>query len=196
MNICVDIDGTVTEPYYWLRRANEYFQRSVNPEDITVYQIHQIMGIEQEEYDRFYKAYGKLIHKEAKIRIGAKDIINQLAREHQIHFVSARPESMREITEEWLDRYKIKSDSIALLGDPNKVWKARQLASDYFIEDSYDNALMLANEGFEVLLIDCSYNKGALPINVTRVRNWFDIPKIVRRREKEEPITAAAYAMA
>lgn len=196
MNICVDIDGTVTEPYYWVSRANEYFHKSITPKDITTYKIHEILGIEQDAFDRFYKTYGKLIHKEAKIRLGARKIINQLSNDHQIHFVSARPESMRDITLEWLDRYQIKSDSIALLGDPNKIWKARQLASDFFIEDSYDNARVLADAGFEVILIDCSYNRGDLPDNVTRAKNWSDVRKIIRRRENEEPVKAAAYVTA
>lgn len=27
LNICIDIDGTITEPYYWLEISNKYFKK-------------------------------------------------------------------------------------------------------------------------------------------------------------------------
>ena len=184
MNLCIDIDGTITEPYYWIRRANEFFRKNVTPEDVNVYEINEILGVEREKYELFYSIYGRLIHTEARIRIGARDVLGKLARKHRVHLVSARPEKMRDVTEEWLKRYQIESSTLALLGDPNKIWKARQLECDCFIEDSYANAIQLAQAGFEVLLLDCSYNKGALPSDVTRVKNWFQIFSIIRKKEE------------
>lgn len=175
MNLCIDIDGTITDPYYWLERANEYFHKNVRPADVTQYEIHKALGIEAGEFRDFYYHYGALLHKESKIRFGVKELLPLFHQQHQVHFVSAREEKMRDVTMEWLAHYKIPADTVSLLGDSNKVWKARQLKSDLFIEDSYENALMLSQAGFEVLLIDCNYNKGPLPANVRRVRNWFEI---------------------
>ena len=184
LNLCIDIDGTVTEPYYWLARANRYFGRELKPEDITVYEIHKALGIDQDDYDEFYELYGKLLHKEAEARFGASETIRDLYRRHSIHFVTAREEKLRDTSIEWLERHKMPMDSICLLGHPNKVEKAKELKSDLFIEDSYSNALQLAKAGFEVLLIDCSYNKGPLPQNVTRVKNWFEIAEIAEARSE------------
>jgi uncharacterized HAD superfamily protein len=69
-------------------------------------------------------------------------------------------------------------DTIWHLGSHYKAAKARELNSDLFIEDCYSNAIQLSKAGFEVLLIDCTYNKGPLPENVTRVKNWTEIAKI------------------
>lgn len=186
MNLCIDIDGTITEPYYWLRRANEYFHTNVRPEDVLHYEMHKVLGIRREEFQQFYSRYGRLVHKESNIRYGAKEQLNRLHQNHLIHFVTAREESMRDITEEWLKDHHIPADTISLLGNPDKVWKARQLQSDYFIEDSYDNAISLAQAGFDVLLIDCTYNKGPLPDKVKRVRNWYEIVRMI----DNEPATA------
>jgi uncharacterized protein len=127
MNICIDIDGTITEPYYWLTRANEYFKTKIQPKDVTTYEIHKVLGIEECAFRQFYHSYGKLLHKESKIRFGAKQIINKLQQNHKIHIVSAREEKLKDVTLEWLNNNQIAMDSIALLGDPNKIWKARQL---------------------------------------------------------------------
>ena len=185
LNLCIDIDGTVTEPYYWLERANRYFDRQLRPEEITAYEIHRMLEVGEDDYSEFYELYGKLLHRESKARLGASEAIQNLYRRHHIHFVTAREERMRETSIEWLTRHQMPMDSIALLGSHYKVEKARELKADFFIEDCYGNALQLAKAGFEVLLIDCTYNKGPLPRNVTRVKNWFEISRIIEAKEKD-----------
>jgi uncharacterized HAD superfamily protein len=122
------------------------------------------------------------MHKEAIIRDGVKDVINKWYDKYMIHFITAREERMREVTLEWLDNNQIPMDSIALLGNTNKVQQAQIAGCDIFIEDRYENAIQLAEAGYDVLLIDCGYNKGELPKNVTRVRNWIQIDKIIENR--------------
>lgn len=182
LNICIDIDGTVTEPYYWLDRANRYFDRQLKPEDIIGYEIYRMLDVEEGDYNEFYGLYGKLLHKESRARFGASDVIKTLYQWHNIHFVTAREEKMRDTSIEWLDRHQMPMDTISLLGSHYKVEKARELGADLFIEDCYSNAIQLAQAGFDVLLIDCSYNRGPLPQNATRVRNWFEIIKIAERK--------------
>ena len=181
-NICIDIDGTITEPNDWLPFANYYFKKELKSKDITIYEIYQLLGIEEEEYNRFYDQYGEEMHREARIRNGVKDVINKWYDQYMIHFITAREERMRAVTLEWLDNNQIPMDSIALLGNTNKVQQAKITGCDIFIEDKYENAIQLAQAGFEVLLIDCGYNKGELPANVTRVRNWAQIENIIENR--------------
>jgi uncharacterized HAD superfamily protein len=179
LNLCIDIDGTVTDAYYWLKRANGYFNKNVTPEDVIYYEIHRVMGIEDHEHQRFYDLLCELLHWEAEIRPGAQVVINRLFHQHHVHFVTAREERMRKVSLDWFEKYKIPMDSISLLGSHNKVKKAAELDCDLFIEDRYDNAVQLAQAGYDVLLIDCNYNRGLLPDNVTRVSNWNQIEAII-----------------
>jgi uncharacterized HAD superfamily protein len=182
LNLCIDIDGTITEPYYWLARANQYFNKQLKPGDITIYDIHKLLGVEADEYSYFYSLYGEQLHREARIRSGAEEIINKLFDYHTVHLVTAREEKMRKVTMEWLSRHRIPMDSIALLGSNDKADRAKALGCDIFIEDRYENAMQLSQAGFKVLLMDCHYNRGALPSNVTRVRTWPQIGKIIENR--------------
>lgn len=184
LNLCIDIDGTVTEPYYWLERANRYFDRQLKPEDINAYEIHRMLDVDEGDYNEFYDLYGKLLHRESKARLGAIEAIQSLYQQHMIHFVTAREEKMRDTSIEWLVRHQMPMDSISLLGSHYKVERAKELESDLFIEDCYSNALQLAQAGFDVLLIDCTYNRGPLPQNVTRVKNWSEIVKIADRKAR------------
>ena len=193
LNLCIDIDGTITEPFYWLSRANQHFKTDVKPNDVTSYDIPKILGVDCEDYNKFYDSFGEQLHRESDIRNGAPETINKLYdMYHNIHFVTAREEKMKNVSVEWLNKFNFPMDSITLLGQPNKVEKATELKSDFFIEDSYDNAVQLANAGFEVLLIDCNYNKGIVPKNVTRVKNWYQISRIIENRALQKTKLAIA----
>lgn len=180
LNIGIDIDGTVTAPCDWLHKANLFFGRDVKPKDVNRYEIDKVMGVTKEEYDEFYTLYGEEIHSDAPARLGAREALNSLHGTHSLHFITAREEKMRNVSIGWLSRHKIPMDSITLLGHSNKAPQAKALGCGLFVEDSYDNAVTLAKEGIGVLLLDCSYNKGALPKNVRRVHNWFEIRQIIK----------------
>jgi uncharacterized protein len=186
LSLCFDIDGTLTDPYYWLPRANKFFGRNIRPEDVTRYKNHEALGVEEKEYDEFYSVYGPILHNEAEIRSGVHEVINELYKTHYIHFVTAREEKMEFVSIDWLNKHQIPLDTISLLGSHDKVQMARDLEADFFIEDSYDNALQLAGAGFDVLLIDCSYNQGPVPSNITRVYDWHQIKKIIVQQSEKE----------
>ncbi len=92
LNICVDIDGTMTEPYYWLKTANEWFNTSVAPEDVTEYDIHRVLNINSSDYLNFYNAVGEDLHRDAKPRPHASQVLQALAKHHNIYYVTAREE--------------------------------------------------------------------------------------------------------
>ena len=55
LNIGVDIDGTLTEPFYWLRRANEYFGTSVREDRIIHYDYHEALGVSRQRIGRLIR---------------------------------------------------------------------------------------------------------------------------------------------
>lgn len=186
LNIGVDIDGTVTDPYYWLHDANKYFNRQVGVKDITCYEIQKVMKIDESAYDEFYDKFGESMHWKSVVQPGAKDVISKLSFLHRIHFVTAREKIMQEVSLDWLRKESIPLDSITLLGDHHKVNTAISLKCDWFIEDSLSNALELSDAGFHVLLLDCNYNKAVLPSNVMRVSNWYQIENIIHRYNRNK----------
>ncbi|WP_352420426.1 hypothetical protein [Proteiniborus sp.] len=175
LNLCIDIDGTITEPFYWLEKANEYFGTDIKPFEVTSYEIDQVLKIPREDYLNFYKIHGEEMHSNAEIREGAGQILQKLGKQHEIFYVSAREHSLEKTTKEWFYRHNLPKGKLYLLGTHYKVDKARELNCDIFIEDRYENAIQLADKGFEVLLIDCFYNQGLLTEGVTRIFNWRDI---------------------
>lgn len=179
LNICIDVDGTITDAYYWLDLCNEYFNKSVTEEEVTEYFIHKVLGVPAEEYIEFYEKFKFRIHSEQKIRQDAKVFIKRLYMLHNIYFVTAREKSLTILTHSYLRKNKIPYDDLFVLGSHYKVDIARNLSCDVFIEDNYDNAIQLSSAGFKVLLIDTNYNKQPLTENITRVYGWNEIYEII-----------------
>ena len=175
LNICIDIDGTITDAYYWLNITNKYFNKNITQDEVTKYYIHEIMGVSLKEYDEFYQQNKFEIHSEQILREDVQIVIKGLSELHNIYFVTAREKELTMFTHSYLKRNNIAYDELFVLGSHYKVDKARELECNVFIEDNYDNAVQLSNAGFKVLLIDTNYNREPLNGNIVRVYNWKEI---------------------
>lgn len=185
MNICIDIDGTITDPYYFLELSNRYFNKNITPEQVTQYALDKIYGVNEEEFDVFYKKYKFQLHENQAIRSDAKEFLDKLGSEHNLYFISARDKSMKMLTIEYLQTHRIPYDAIYLLGSHYKLEKAKELNCDFFIEDSYENAVYLAENGFTVVLLDTHYNRKPLMQNMFRVQNWEEAYSIIMEISQE-----------
>lgn len=183
LNICIDIDGTITDPYTWIDIANNHFNKNITEKDVVEYEIHKVLNIPREEYLKFYDKFGERMHSNAKLRQNAKEYLLKLNDQHNIYYVTAREEKMRKATEQWLGINNLPKGELYMLGSHYKVEKARELKCDIFIEDRYENGVDISLDGFEVLLIDCNYNRYPLLSRMTRVFNWNEIYKYITNYE-------------
>jgi len=181
LNICIDIDGTITDAYYWLNITNKYFNKNITEKQITKYYIHEVMGIKQSEYEEFYDKNKIQIHSEQKLREDVQIVIKRLSLMHNIFFVTAREKSLTMLTHSYLRKNRIPYDDLFVLGSHYKVDKAKELECNVFIEDNYDNAMQLSKEGFKVLLLDANYNRLPLNENIVRVYSWKEIYSIINK---------------
>jgi uncharacterized protein len=179
----------VTGAYDWLAEANRYFGKNVASKDVTRYEIHKVMGVKPDEYTDFYGLRGEKVHWESEIRPGVQEVIERLSGQSNIHFVTARQKTMRDVSSEWLRKYNIPYNTITLLGHSHKVPSAKTLKCDWFIEDSLSNAQELSQAGFNVLLVDCNYNKGILNPNIKRVGDWHQIEEIIQNAKYQSRLS-------
>ena len=187
LNICIDIDGTITDPYYWLSYANNYFNSNISESQITSYDISKVLNVDRNDYLEFYEKYKFEIHTKQALRDDVKDALEMLHKFNNLYFVTARDKSLELLTYLYLLDHEIPFDEVFILGTHNKVPKAKDLNCDIFIEDSYDNAIELSNSGFKVILLDTNYNRLPLNHNIIRAHNWMEISQIITEisREKE-----------
>lgn len=182
LSICVDIDGTITDPFYWVDGVNQHFKKTIKPEDVTTYGIPKSHNISEEEFLEYYKKHGAKMHLNARIREGAAYYLQALHDAHDIFYVTARLSQMNEVTESWFNKYDVPFKEIFYLGSHDKLNKAHELNCDIFIEDRLENALQLSEAGIEVYLVNCPYNQFELNEKITRVHTWEEIYNEVNKR--------------
>lgn len=175
LNLCIDIDGTITDAYYWLDLANDYFGTNIKPFQVTSYEIHKVLNISDEDYLKFYGKFGEQMHANQDIRDNADLILWNLNQKYNVFYVTARDKRMEAVTKSWFKEKNLPEGQLHMLGSHYKVDKAKELDCNIFIEDRYENAIQLAKAGYEVLLIDCYYNRLPLIPGITRVYDWAEI---------------------
>lgn len=184
LNIGIDIDGTVTDPYFWLSHANRHFNKQVTQKDVTCYEIHKVLGVDEQAYREYYDRCGAELHRNADIRLGVKEVLGRLKHMHRLHFITARNKTLEDVSIEWLERHELPYDTIIHTGSHHKADCAKELKCDLFIEDCLNTALELSEAGIEVLLLNCNYNKAPLDKHIIRVNDWFQIERIIEIKSK------------
>ncbi|QNO14019.1 hypothetical protein HYG86_04130 [Alkalicella caledoniensis] len=183
LNICIDIDGTLTEPFFLLDRANKHFEKNIKPEDVDSYEIHQLYGVEFKDFFEFYISVANEVLIDVDPRERVREVLLEIDGKHNIHYVTAREDFLTDVTQRWFEKYKLPSGKLHILGSHYKVKTAEQVKCDLFIEDRYNNAIELAEAGFKVLLIDCVYNRKPLIPGITRVNNWEEVNEMIKELE-------------
>lgn len=104
-------------------------------------------------------------------------VINTLARDHEVHIVTHRPEGAEATTREWLERWAIKHDSLTFSEDKTVV------PVDVFLDDKPENVRALLAAGVDALLFDRRWNRGANAQGLRRVSGWPAFRDYVRALE-------------
>ncbi len=180
INLCVDIDSTITNPDYWVDYANNHFNTNYEYDDDTVEMYFKDNNFDYKKFDKFYHEYAEKMHETADIRPKAKENIEKLEKFCNIHYVTARESHIEPITIEWLKKHKVYFNTHHL-GSFKKTGKAKELKCDIFIEDNLETSKELAAEGIKVILIDTGFNRYEEPENIVRVYNWDDIYEEIKK---------------
>lgn len=179
LNICIDIDGTVTSPYHFIPYLNELYNKNITELECNTYDWEVLYGIDMETMLNEFHSNYLHSYEEAVVINDAKEIVAKLKNNHKLYFVTARNEKLTDITTKWLHSNGFEEIDVYLLGSDYKIKKAKELECHIFIEDNPSNAMQLANEGMMVLLIDTNYNKEVEHKNITRVNSWIEIERII-----------------
>lgn len=175
LNICIDIDGTITDPYHFIPYLNELYNKNITNEECNTIDWQELYGIDMETMLKEFHEKYMHSYDEAVVIEEARDVIKLLKENHNLNFVTARSAHLKDITRNWLDKNDLNEIEVYLLGSDYKIEKAKELECHIFIEDNPSNALQLANEGMHVLLIDTNYNKEINHEKIKRVTTWAEI---------------------
>jgi uncharacterized HAD superfamily protein len=178
--IGVDLDETVGDTSEVMAQImQEKFGFTFSKEDLKQGRYHHHLpiteGQEFEAFDLFHESRCANV----KIFDGAKDGLIRLSEIGEVWFITARPESCRDITSLWAKFEELSHTELHHEYDKT-IFKGR---IDVMVEDSESNAYKMAEVGIPVILIDRPWNRylddHAL---IKRVYNWKQIVQEVENR--------------
>jgi hypothetical protein len=153
-----DIDGVLTDDSnIWREKLSEYTGKELEIEKKS-YNFAEAFGIEEETLKEFFVEKGKEVYREVKPQKEMIKLLNKLKEDgFEIHLITARPE--KEVTIEWLNKYKVPHDSINFKKKKGNLVKQKNIK--LFIEDSEKNAKEIAEKNIPVVLVDKYHNQKA-----------------------------------
>jgi uncharacterized protein len=176
----IDIDGTVTDPATFIPHLNEHFNKNLTLEDIVDYYLTKALEITEKEFWTWMQKHESMLYRKSIPAENAKKILNKWTNHYELYYISARPDHLFHITQDWFHKLELPYDHIELLGQHNKLKAVKEHNVDLFFEDKHDNAVNIA-ETFKipVILMETPYNQMKVPENVYRAKNWLHAEHIV-----------------
>ena len=187
MQIGIDLDGTVTDPKSCFLYMNDSLGYAIDYQQATEYELHTYTNMSQHEFWKFMVEHGheEAIYRSSLPHTEVNDVLWNMRQYHHLHYVTARSEAVRSVTEEWIQRHALPLDSLVMTGSHDKVGVVKDLSLDLFMEDRYENAVSIHEEtSIPVLLFDAPYNRKPLPDGVRRISSWKEAHHHVNQLEQ------------
>ncbi len=128
----------------------------------------------------------KWVYRKAKPYRGAAKVLRALAASGcELVYISARPELLRSVTEQWLKRHGFPTAEMVLEQSKAQVIRERQI--QLMFEDAPHEVQSLMGVT-ELIVLDRPYNRN---IDVCRAENWLSVPGLLRAMKGEKRRLAA-----
>lgn len=188
MKIAIDIDDVLADflptlLLFYNKRHGANYEKN----HFTSYHLWETWGGTREEaIDKVFEFYDTEEFKHTPVITGAQQVVNKLKQQHELVIVTARPEAIREKTESWITTHFPNTFSSVHIANrfsksgpqTTKAELCEKYGADMLIDDSLDYALECVAPHRKILLFNNPWNQHEeLPIGITRVHSWEEIPR-------------------
>lgn len=178
----IDIDGTVTSPASMIPFINNDFQLNLKLEDITKYDLTDVLDVPEDELNQWWINNERLIYENSPISSHAHQVLTEWMSHFDLYYISARSKHLLDVTKKWFEKHRLPYHHIELIGSHDKVEVAKKFNVDLFFEDKHDNAVMIHEYcNIPVLLFNTPYNQDPVPDGVIRVNSWLEARDWVKK---------------
>jgi uncharacterized HAD superfamily protein len=199
MKIGIDLDDTLADTMPAVLKFHNEVYNSGLSEDVASYSDYNDSWPfgHEENLKRFYEFFDHDLHHNAKPAQGAVAAIKELAKNHKLYIITARPADVREQTARWVEKnfpgmidelYFANLWANDSLSPRQKSEICAELGAEIMIEDRFEHARDCALAGQKVFLLDRPWNQGDLPAGVKRFISWSDVPKTLLSFDKDSLI--------
>lgn len=170
---------------YFLYFHNLMYKTEMKKGEVSSYFLYEAFDIDKKEMGIRLAEFRslKLLERIEPSEGAVEGIKKLLEMGYSPHFVTARPETLKEETINWLKKYFKDMEFPVYFthreaGMPSlkKSEICKSIGAEILIDDYIENALDCAENGIKVFLMDAPWNQtGSLPANVIRVKSWKEL---------------------
>jgi len=182
--IGVDIDEVVVEFFRrYLELFNERFEKNLSFNNITQYHIWDLTDVSKKDSLKLAEEFYNSKHFDnLNLVEGVKEALSKLNGNYEIHFITSRPESLKEKTKNFLNAFF--KDFHFDLHFSGEVWGesrtkgevCKNLGIKFMVEDNAEYAYDCAKKGIKTFLLDKPWNKDYVSHrNLIKIKNWSEI---------------------
>lgn len=138
-NVLLDMDNTLTRVDVILDKMSNVFKKDIISADkLESFQLAKAFGVTEEQEKFFWENYGyEVIEKsEPNTQVIESLFKNIIKSDDKVYIITARPESQRIITENWINRFQIPHSDLILTGNHSKIQHIENLMLDTIIDDN------------------------------------------------------------
>ncbi|MFZ2576669.1 MAG: hypothetical protein WAX22_04235 [Lactococcus hircilactis] len=180
-NVLLDMDNTLTRVDVILDKMSNVFKKDIISADkLESFQLAKAFGITEEQEKFFWENYGyEVIEKSEPNKQVIESLFKNIIKsDDKVYIITARPESQRTITEDWISRFQIPHSDLILTGDYSKIQHIENLMLDTIIDDNpilfeeiesipkvFPNSFIsqiVQNKTIKRYAVDFNYNKNSL----------------------------------
>ena len=180
-NVLLDMDNTLTRVDVILDKMSNVFKKDIISADkLESFQLAKAFGITEEQEKFFWENYGyEVIEKSEPNKQVIESLFKNIIKSNdKVYIITARPESQRIITEDWISRFQIPHSDLILTGDYSKIQHIENLMLDTIIDDNpilfeeiesipkiFPNSFIsqiVQNKTIKRYAVDFNYNKNSL----------------------------------
>lgn len=186
----IDIDGVLANfDIQYRRLLKSRFGIILARRDVTRFNIPELVGLSQKDSEKIIEEFReRRLWENLSLVRGVLPFIKYINANCSVTVVTSRPLELKEMTEKWLARKKIRYERLMLTAGGSK-WTAFEKTAgkpDYFIEDCLEYALSLADKGIQVLLLDCPWNRGPVKHpNIKRMAGFDEIVRVLNKKKRQ-----------
>lgn len=180
-NVLLDMDNTLTRVDVILDKMSNVFQKDIISADkLESFQLAKAFGVTEEQEKFFWENYGyEVIEKSEPNKQVIESLFKNIIKsDDKVYIITARPESQRIITENWINRFQIPHSDLILTGKHSKIQHIENLMLDTIIDDNptlfeeiesvpkvFPNSFIsqiIQNKTIKRYAVDFNYNKKSL----------------------------------
>jgi len=178
LHIGIDLDNTILDATAsHLHYYNQATGLSFTAEDVDDFYIYRLYGWSRAERDEIYHRHGHDIHWHSSPFPSAIEVLGELAAQHRLSIITARPPLFREVTVRWLEHHGVHYHHITFT--ENKLEICLNTEVDVLIDDAPHYAREFAERNLPVILFDQPYNRAVSHERVYRAANWTEIRQLL-----------------